>query len=76
MNTILYGFLSTAVAVYGICARIQNLAGIPVHGIDSGLIPWALGNGGYSMYVTIARQVILPAGFAFLLSGTGNLNMV
>ena len=157
MNTILYGFSSTAVAVYGICARIQNLAGIPVHGIDNGLIPivaynygakkrkrvdesirlaflyamiltgivtilleafpvpvldlfdatetmraigvaairalapcWlvsvfgfvisttfqALGNGSYSMYVTIARQVLLPVAFAFLLSGTGNLNMV
>lgn len=157
MNTILYGFSSTAVAVYGICARIQNLAGIPVHGIDNGLIPivaynygaqkrkrvdesirlaflyamiltgivtilleifpvsvlnlfdatetmraigtpairilavsWllsvfgfvisttfqALGNGSYSMYVTVARQVILPISFAFLLSRTGNLNMV
>lgn len=39
MNMILYGFSSTAVAVYGICARVQNLAGIPVHGIDNGLIP-------------------------------------
>lgn len=157
MNTILYGFSSTAVAVYGICARIQNLAGIPVHGIDNGLIPivaynygakkrervnesihlafvyamvltgivtilleifplpvlnlfdatetmrvigvpairilavsWlasvfgfvisttfqALGNGSYSMYVTVARQVVLPVGFALLLSGTGNLNMI
>lgn len=157
MNTILYGFSSTAVAVYGICARIQNLAGIPVHGIDNGLIPivaynygarkrkrvdesirWAfiyamtltgivivllemfpapllalfdasetmlaigvpairilavgwllsvfgfvigtafqaLGNGGYSMYVTVMRQVALPIGFAVLLSRTGNLRMI
>lgn len=157
MNTILYGFSSTAVAVYGICARIQNLAGIPVHGIDNGLIPivaynygakkrkrvdesirlafiyamiltgivmilleifpvpvlnlfdatetmlaigtpairilafsWllsvfgfvisttfqALGSGSYSMYVTVTRQVAFPIGFALLLSGTGNLNMV
>ncbi len=157
MNTILYGFSSTAVAVYGICARVQNLAGIPVHGIDNGLIPivaynygarkrkridesirWAfiyamiltgivivllemfpapllalfdasetmlaigvpairilavgwllsvfgfvigttfqaLGNGGYSMYVTVMRQVALPIGFAMLLSRTGNLWMI
>lgn len=157
MNTILYGFSSTAVAVYGICARIQNIATLPVHGIDNGLIPivaynygakskkrinesikyaiifslsltiiitillelfpvpilylfeasdnmlsigvpairilavsWlisvfgfvigttfqALGNGAYSMCVTIARQVVLPIGFAFILSGTGNLSMV
>ncbi len=157
MNTILYGFSSTAVAVYGICARIQNIATIPVHGIDNGLIPivaynygaksknriyesiryavifslalmlvitvllelfpvpilylfkasdnmlsigvpairilavsWlisvlgsvigtmfqALGNGAYSMCVTVARQVVLPIGFALILSGTGDLNMV
>lgn len=157
MNTILYGFSSTAVAVYGICARVQNLAGIPVHGIDNGLIPivaynygarkrkridesirWAfiyamiltgivivllemfpapllalfdasetmlaigvpvirilavgwllsvfgfvigttfqaLGNGGYSMYVTVMRQVALPIGFAMLFSRTGNLRMI
>ncbi len=157
MNMILYGFSSTAVAVYGICARVQNLAGIPVHGIDNGLIPivaynygagkrkridesvrWAfiyaaaltgivivllelfpapllalfdaseamlsigipairilaagwlisvfgfvigttfqaLGNGGYSMYVTVMRQVALPIGFAVLLSRTGNLWMI
>lgn len=157
MNTILYGFSSTAVAVYGICARIQNIATIPVHGIDNGLIPivaynygaknkgrinesiryaiifslvltvivtillelfpipilylfkasdnmlsigvpairllavsWlisvfgfvisttfqALGNGTYSMLVTIARQVVLPIGFAFVLSGIGNLQTV
>lgn len=157
MNTILYSFSSTAVAVYGICVRIQNLAGIPVHGIDNGLIPivaynygakmrkridesirWALiyalvltgivtillevfpaqilylfdasetmlsigslairilavswllsvfgfvisttfqalGNGNYSMYVTVTRQVVLPVGFAFLLSRMGSLWIV
>lgn len=157
MNTILYSFSSTAVAVYGICARIQNIATIPVHGIDNGLIPivaynfgaknknriyesiryaiifslalmviitillelfpvpilylfeasdnmlaigapairilavsWlisvfglvisttfqSLGNGAYSMCVTVARQVALPIGFAFILSRTGDLNIV
>ncbi len=157
INTILYSFSSTAVAVYGICARIQNIATIPVHGIDNGLIPivaynfgaknknriyesiryaiifslalmviitillelfpvpilylfeasdnmlaigvpairilaagWlisvfglvisttfqALGNGAYSMCVTITRQVVLPIGFAFILSRTGDLNIV
>lgn len=157
VNTILYSFSSTAVAVYGICVRIQNLAGIPVHGIDNGLIPivaynygarkrkrvdesirWAfiygltltgimiifleifpvpilrlfdasetmlsvgtqairilavsyllsvfglvigttfqaLGNGSYSMYLTVVRQVALPIGFAFILAKTGELRMV
>ena len=39
INTVLYGFSSTAVAVYGICLRIQNIAQIVVHGINNALIP-------------------------------------
>lgn len=39
MNTILLSFSTTAVAVYGICARVQGLATVGVHGIDNGLIP-------------------------------------
>ena len=32
-------FSSTAVAVYGVCARMQNVVTVGVHGIDNGLIP-------------------------------------
>ena len=39
MNSILFAFSSTAVAVYGVCARMQGLCTVGVHGIDNGLIP-------------------------------------
>ncbi|MDE7187315.1 MAG: MATE family efflux transporter [Lachnospiraceae bacterium] len=39
MNSILLTFSTTAVAVYGICARIQSVVTVGVHGIDNGLIP-------------------------------------
>ncbi|MDE6405246.1 MAG: MATE family efflux transporter [Lachnospiraceae bacterium] len=39
MNSILIGFSSTAVAVYGICIRINGVATVGIHGITNGLIP-------------------------------------
>ena len=39
INTILYQFSSTAVAIYGIAMKVQNLAQIAVHGMNNGLIP-------------------------------------
>lgn len=39
MNSILLVFSTTAVAVYGVCARIQGVVTVGVHGIDNGLIP-------------------------------------
>lgn len=39
MNTILLGFSTTAVAVYGACIRIQSIVTIGAHGINNGLIP-------------------------------------
>ena len=39
MNSILLAFSSTAVAVCGVCARIQGIATVGVHGINNGLIP-------------------------------------
>ena len=39
MNSILLVFSSTAVAVYGVCARMMGLCTVGVHGIDNGLIP-------------------------------------
>lgn len=39
INTILYQFSSTAVAIYGIALKIQNLAQIAVMGMNNGLIP-------------------------------------
>ncbi|MDD2971705.1 MAG: MATE family efflux transporter [Lachnospiraceae bacterium] len=39
INTILYQFSSTAVAIYGIALKVQNLAQIAVMGMNNGLIP-------------------------------------
>ena len=39
MNSILLAFSTTAVAVYGVCVKIQNVVTVGVHGIDNGLIP-------------------------------------
>lgn len=157
LNTMLQGFSSTAVAIMGICNRIQGLATLPPHGINNALIPivaynygakirerilksirWAyiysfammgvvllglelfpgrilmlfdasahmlsigtpairimavafflsvigmigstvfqaMGKGNYSMYLTLARQVVMPLGFVYLISLSGNLSLV
>ena len=39
MNSILLPFSTTAVAIYGVCAKIQGVVTVGVHGIDNGLIP-------------------------------------
>ncbi len=39
MNAILLSFSATAVAVYGVCVRIQSVVTVGVHGINNGLIP-------------------------------------
>ena len=39
MNSILLAFSTTAVAVYGVCLKIQNIVTVGVHGINNGLIP-------------------------------------
>lgn len=39
MNSILISFSSTAVALFGICARMQGVVTVGVHGINNGIIP-------------------------------------
>lgn len=39
INTILYQFSSTAVAIYGILLKVQNIAQICVHGMNNAMIP-------------------------------------
>ena len=39
VNSLLIGFSTTAVAVYGVCTRVQNVVTVGVHGLDNGLIP-------------------------------------
>jgi len=157
MNSVLMGFSTTAVAVYGVCGKIQSLVTAGVHGINNGLIPiiaynygannknrivesikWALiyafsiyavffvflefcpdlvlklfaaspdmmavgtialrilavsyfvsivgvvlasvfqalSLASYSMYLTMARQVMLPLIFVLLFRNTGNLTLI
>jgi len=39
INSILFAFSSTAVAVYGVCVKIQNIVTVGSHGINNGIIP-------------------------------------
>lgn len=39
MNSILLAFSSTAVAVFGVCCRMQGVCTVAVHGINNGIIP-------------------------------------
>ena len=39
MNSILLAFSSTAVAVFGVCCRMQGICTVAVHGINNGMIP-------------------------------------
>ena len=39
MNTILLGFSSTAIAVFGVCCRMQGICTVAMHGINNGIIP-------------------------------------
>lgn len=74
INTILYQFSSTAVAIYGILLKVQNLAQIGVQGMNNGLIPIIAYNYGAKkeerihetihcafMYAVIMMTVILIA---------------
>ena len=57
MNTMLLGFSSTAVAVMGICNRIQSLATLPPHGINNALIPIIAYNYGAKQHRRIKDSV-------------------
>lgn len=46
VNSVLIVFSNTAVAVYGACAKLQNLVTVGAHGINNGLIPIAAYNYG------------------------------
>lgn len=69
MNTILHSFSSTAVAVMGICNRIQNLATIPPHGIDNGLIPIIAYNYGAKNRERIEQAIRWALIYSFAIMG-------
>lgn len=69
INTILIVFSETAVAVFGICARIQNLVIIGMHGINLGLIPIVAYNYGANKAERIKEAVKWALGYSFLIMG-------
>ena len=57
MNSILITFSSTAVAVYGICIRINGVSTVGIHGITNGLIPIVAYNYGAANRKRISHAV-------------------
>lgn len=57
MNTILLTFSTTAVAVFGVCSRIQGICTVGVHGINNGVIPIVAYNYGAKNRERIARAL-------------------
>lgn len=66
MNSILITFSSTAVAVYGICIRINGISTVGVHGITNGLIPIVAYNYGAGNQKRVSGAVRWSILFGFL----------
>lgn len=67
MNSILLGFSTTAVAVCGVCAKIQGLVTVGVHGINNGLIPIVAYNYGARQQLRVAQAIRWAMIFSVLL---------
>ena len=70
MNAIIITFSSTAVAVFGVCTKIQNITTVGVHGITNGLIPIVAYNYGAKQKERIRQSIrygILYGGGLFLI---------
>ncbi len=66
MNSILLAFSSTAVAVYGVCARMMGLCTVGVHGIDNGLIPIVAYNYGAKKADRVHESIRFALFFSFV----------
>ncbi|WP_026658557.1 MATE family efflux transporter [Butyrivibrio sp. AC2005] len=66
MNSILLGFSSTAVAVYGVCTRMYGVVTVGVHGINNGLIPIVAYNYGASKKDRVNDAVKWAFGYGLL----------
>lgn len=64
INTILYQFSSTAVAIYGILLKVQNIAQIFVHGMNNALIPIIAYNYGAKKTARIKETIRLAFVYA------------
>jgi putative MATE family efflux protein len=67
LNTILIGFSSTAVAVFGVCSRAGNIVTIGVHGINNGLIPIVAYNYGAKRHGRIEESVKWALIYSFVI---------
>lgn len=69
MNSILLTFSATAVAVFGVCARMQSVVTVGVHGINNGLIPIVAYNfgAGRRERISAAVRYAILYGMAFYL---------
>ena len=57
MNSILLAFSSTAVAVFGVCCRMQGICTVAVHGINNGMIPIVAYNYGARLKNRISKSI-------------------
>lgn len=57
MNSILLAFSSTAVAVFGVCCRMQGICTVAVHGINNGMIPIVAYNYGARLKNRIGESI-------------------
>lgn len=67
INTILYGFSSTVVAIYGILLKVQNIAQICVQGMNNSLIPIIAYNYGAKKEKRIHETIRCAFGFAVVI---------
>ncbi len=69
LNTVLQGFSTTAVAVLGVCNRLQGLATLPPHGINNALLPIVAYNFGAKKYERINQSFRWAIIYSFAMMG-------
>lgn len=69
VNSVLLVFSPTAVAVYGICTKIQGLVTVGIHGMGNGLIPIVAYNYGAKKPKRIYESVRAAILYSFLFYG-------
>lgn len=67
MNTLLLSFSSTAVAVFGVCCRMQGICTVAVHGINNGVIPIVAYNYGARMKDRVSESIRYAVIYSFIL---------
>ncbi len=71
LNAILATFTPTAVAVYGVCFKLQNLYMMPIFGLNNAIIPIIAYNYGAKSYERITTTIRLGIVFAVIFMTIG-----